>query len=69
MGNNLGMMRQLGVIPRPGESVEPSHLSAISRSIPSPTPDVRARKLNLGVVPTCAGPDEGGRSESPTHVE
>jgi predicted ester cyclase len=25
MGDNLGMMQQLGVIPRPGESVEPSH--------------------------------------------
>jgi steroid delta-isomerase-like uncharacterized protein len=25
MGDNLGMMQQLGVIPQPGESVEPSH--------------------------------------------
>ena len=25
MGDNLGMMQQLGVIPRTGESVEPSH--------------------------------------------
>jgi hypothetical protein len=25
MGDNLGLMRQLGVIPQPGRSVEPSH--------------------------------------------
>ena len=25
MGDNLGMMQQLGVIPRLGESAEPSH--------------------------------------------
>ena len=25
VGDNLGMMRQLGVVPRPGENVEPSH--------------------------------------------
>ena len=25
MGDNLGMMQQLGVIPRPGERSEPSH--------------------------------------------